>query len=151
MQVGIDSFAAWDDTGISVSPSERLQRLVEQIEYADKIGLDVFGIGEHHRREFLDSAPAIILAAAAARTKRIRLTSAVTVLSAAEPVRVFQQLPTLDRLSNGSAEMVVGRGSFSEAFPLFGLELEDYDSLFAEKLELLLKIRKQTHVHWSGK
>src|SRR6476469_1539003 len=146
MQVGIDSFAAFDDAGMSVSPSERLQRLVEQIEYADKIGLDVFGIGEHHRREFLDSAPAVILAAAAARTKRIRLTSAVTVLSAADPVRVFQEFATLDLLSQGRTEMVVGRGSFIEAFPLFGLELEDYDSLFAEKLELLLKIRDNENV-----
>jgi probable LLM family oxidoreductase len=151
MQVGIDSFAAWDNTGLSVSPSERLRRLVEQIEYADKIGLDVFGIGEHHRREFLDSAPAIILAAAAARTKRIRLTSAVTVLSAADPVRVFQEFATLDLLSQGRAEMVVGRGSFVEAFPLFGLHLEDYDSLFTEKLDLLLKIRDNEHVYWSGK
>src|ERR687888_2399294 len=150
MQVGIDSFAAWDDTGMSLSPSERLQKLVEQIEYADKIGLDVFGIGEHHRREFLDSAPALILAAAAARTKRIRLSSAVTVLSAADPVRVFQEFATLDLLSQGRAEMVVGRGSFIEAFPLFGLRLEDYDSLFAEKLDLLLKIRENEHVHWSG-
>jgi probable LLM family oxidoreductase len=151
MQVGIDSFAAWDNAGLSVSPSERLQRLVEQIEYADKIGLDVFGIGEHHRREFLDSAPAIILAAAAARTKRIRLTSAVTVLSAADPVRVFQEFATLDLLSQGRTEMVVGRGSFIEAFPLFGLHLEDYDSLFAEKLNLLLKIRDNNeHVYWSG-
>src|SRR5919107_2904488 len=151
MQVGIDSFAAWDDTGISVSPSERLQKLVEQIEYADQIGLDVFGVGEHHRREFLDSAPAIILAAAAARTQRIRLTSAVTVLSAADPVRVFQEFATLDLLSQGRAEMVVGRGSFVEAFPLFGLRLEDYDSLFEEKLDLLLKIRDNEHIHWSGK
>src|SRR5690242_14186851 len=151
MQVGIDSFAAWDDTGISVSPSERLQRLVEQIEYADKIGLDVFGVGEHHRREFLDSAPAIILAAAAARTKRIRLTSAVTVLSAADPVRIFQEFATLDLLSQGRTEIVVGRGSFVEAFPLFGLHLEDYDSLFAEKLDLLLKIRGNEYVYWSGK
>src|SRR6476660_8495710 len=151
MQVGIDSFAAWDDTGISVSPSERLQRLVEQIEYADKIGLDVFGIGEHHRREFLDSAPAVILAAAAARTSRIRLTSAVTVLSAADPVRVFQEFATLDLLSQGRAEMVVGRGSSIEAFPLFGFNLDDYDSLFAEKLDLLLEIRDNEHVHWSGK
>ena len=151
MQVGIDSFAAWDNTGLSVSPSERLRRLVEQIEYADKIGLDVFGIGEHHRREFLDSAPAIILAAAAARTKRIRLTSAVTVLSAADPVRVFQEFATLDLLSQGRAEIVVGRGSFVEAFPLFGLHLEDYDSLFTEKLDLLLKIRDNEHVYWSGK
>ncbi|MFL6486548.1 MAG: LLM class flavin-dependent oxidoreductase [Nitrososphaera sp.] len=151
MHVGIDSFAAWDNTGLSVSPSERLKRLVEQIEYADKIGLDVFGIGEHHRREFLDSAPAIILTAAAARTKRIRLTSAVAVLSAADPVRVFQEFATLDLLSQGRAEMVVGRGSFVEAFPLFGLRLEDYDSLFEEKLDLLLKIRDNERVYWSGK
>jgi probable LLM family oxidoreductase len=151
MQVGIDSFAAWDDTGIAISPSKRLQRMVEQIEYADQIGLDVFGVGEHHRREFLDSAPAIILAAAAARTKRIRLTSAVKVLSAADPVRVFQEFATLDLLSQGRAEMVVGRGSFIEAFPLFGLRLEDYDSLFEEKLDLLLKIRDNELVHWSGK
>src|ERR1044071_677526 len=151
MQVGIDSFAAWDDNGSSSSPSERLRKLVEQIEYADKIGLDLFGIGEHHRKEFLDSAPTVILAAAAARTNRIRLTSAVTVLSAADPVRVFQEFATLDLLSQGRAEMVVGRGSFIEAFPLFGLELDDYDSLFAEKLDLLLAIRANEHVHWSGK
>jgi probable LLM family oxidoreductase len=151
MQVGIDSFAAaFDNTSLSVSPSERLRRLVEQIEYADKIGLDVFGIGEHHRREFLDSAPAVIMAAAAARTQRIRLTSAVTVLSAADPVRVFQEFATLDLLSQGRTEMVVGRGSSIEAFPLFGLRLEDYDSLFEEKLDLLLKIRDNEHVHWSG-
>ena len=137
--------------GLSVSPSERLRRLVEQIEHADQIGLDVFGIGEHHRQEFLDSAPAVILAAAAARTKRIRLTSAVTVLSAADPVRVFQEFATLDLLSQGRAEMVVGRGSSIEAFPLFGFRLEDYDSLFAEKLDLLLKIRDNEHVYWSGK
>src|SRR3954467_8269845 len=151
MQVGIDSFAAFDDAGLSLNPSERLRRLIEQIEYADKIGLDVFGIGEHHRREFLDSAPAVILAAAAPRTKRIRLTSAVTVLSAADPVRVFQEFATLDLLSQGRAEMVVGRGSFVEAFPLFGLRLEDYDSLFAEKLDLLLKLRDNEQIHWSGK
>src|SRR5215831_14503061 len=151
MQVGIDSFAAFDDGGLSVSPSERLRRLVEQIEYADQIGLDVFGVGEHHRKEFLDSAPAVILAAAAARTQRIRLTSAVTVLSAADPVRVFQEFATLDLLSQGRAEMVVGRGSSIEAFPLFGLQLQDYDSLFSEKLDLLLKIRDNNeHVHWSG-
>ncbi len=150
MQVGIDSFAAWDDSGSSSSPSERLRKLVEQIEYADKIGLDLFGIGEHHRKEFLDSAPTVILGAAAARTKRIRLTSAVTVLSAYDPVRLFQEFATLDLLSQGRAEMVVGRGSFVEAFPLFGLELEDYDSLFAEKLDLLLRIRDKEHVHWSG-
>lgn len=151
MQVGIDSFAAFDDAGLSVSPSERLRRLVEQIEYADQIGLDVFGVGEHHRKEFLDSAPAVILAAAATRTQRIRLTSAVTVLSAADPVKVFQEFATLDLLSQGRAEMVVGRGSFIEAFPLFGFQLQDYDSLFEEKLDLLLKIRNDEHVYWSGK
>ena len=151
MQIGIDSFAAaHDDASLSVSPSERLRRLVEQIELADQIGLDVFGVGEHHRREFLDSAPAVILAAAAARTQRIRLTSAVTVLSAADPVRVFQEFATLDLLSQGRTEMVVGRGSSIEAFPLFGLNLEDYDSLFEEKLDLLLKIRDNEHVYWSG-
>jgi probable LLM family oxidoreductase len=150
MQIGIDSFAAFDDAGLSVSPAERLRRLVEQIEFADQIGLDVFGVGEHHRREFLDSAPAIILAAAAARTQRIRLTSAVTVLSAADPVRVFQEFATLDLLSQGRTEMVVGRGSSIEAFPLFGFNLEDYDSLFEEKLDLLLKIRDNEHVYWSG-
>src|SRR5918992_6286574 len=151
IQVGIDSFAAaFDDTSVSDNPSERLQNLVEQIECADQVGLDVFGVGEHHRREFLDSAPAVILAAAAARTQSIRLTSAVTVLSAADPVRVFQEFATLDLLSRGRAEMVVGRGSFVEAFPLFGLSLDHYDSLFAEKLDLLLKIRDNEHVHWSG-
>ncbi len=152
MQVGIDSFAAaHDDSSLAVDPSVRLRNLVEQIEHADQVGLDAFGIGEHHRREFLDSAPAVILGAAAARTQRIRLTSAVTVLSAADPVRVFQSFATLDLLSQGRAEMVVGRGSFIEAFPLFGLCLEDYDALFAEKLDLLLNIRDHEHVHWSGK
>ena len=151
MQVGIDSFAAaFGDASLAVNPSERLRNLVEQIERADQVGLDVFGVGEHHRREFLDSAPAVILAAAAARTQRIRLTSAVTVLSAADPVRVFQEFATLDLLSHGRAEMVVGRGSSIEAFPLFGLRLEDYDSLFAEKLDLLLKILDNEHIHWSG-
>src|ERR687893_174189 len=149
MQVGIDSFAAWDNNGFP--PFERLRSLIEQIEYADQIGLDVFGIGEHHRREFLDSAPAVILAAAAARTKRIRLTSAVTVLSATDPVRIFQEFATLDLLSQGRAEMVVGRGSSIEAFPLFGFRLEDYDSLFEEKLDLLLKIRDNEYIRWSGK
>ncbi len=152
MQIGIDSFAAaHDDTSLAVNPSDRLRNLVEQIELADQVGLDAFGVGEHHRREFLDSAPTVILGAAAARTHRIRLTSAVTVLSAADPVRVFQEFATLDLLSQGRAEMVAGRGSFIEAFPLFGLRLEDYDSLFAEKLELLLKIRENENVHWSGK
>ena len=121
IKVGIDSFAAFDDSLLEVSPSERLQNVIRLIEHADKLGLDIFGIGEHHRRDFLDSAPAVTLAAAAARTTRIRLTSAVTVLSAADPVRVFQEFATLDLLSKGRAEMVAGRGSFIEAFPLFGL------------------------------
>jgi len=152
MEIGIDSFAAaYDDSSLAVSASDRLRNLVEQIEHADQVGLDVFGIGEHHRREYLDSAPTVILGAAAARTRRIRLTSAVTVLSSADPVRVFQNFATLDLLSQGRAEMVVGRGSFIESFPLFGLRLEDYDSLFAEKLDLLLKIRDNEHVHWAGR
>jgi probable LLM family oxidoreductase len=125
--------------------------LIEQIVRADQVGLDSFGIGEHHRREFLDSAPAVILGAAAARTERIRLTSAVSVLSAVDPVRLFQEFATLDLLSRGRAEMVVGRGSSIEAFPLFGFDLDDYDALFAEKLELLLKVRDEEHVHWSGR
>lgn len=151
MQVGIDSFAAaYTEASRQVDPADRLRDLIEQIEHADQAGLDVFGIGEHHRAEYLDSAPAVILGAAAARTRRIRLTSAVTVLSSADPVRVFQNFATLDLLSGGRAEMVVGRGSFIESFPLFGLRLEDYDSLFAEKLDLLLQIRENEHVHWSG-
>jgi probable LLM family oxidoreductase len=151
IEVGIDSFAtAFDDASLHSNRTDRLQNLIRLIEQADKVGLDIFGIGEHHRRDFLDSAPAVILAAAAARTSRIRLTSAVTVLSAADPVRVFQEFATLDLLSRGRAEMVVGRGSFVEAFPLFGLSLDHYDSLFAEKLDLLLKIRDNEHVHWSG-
>src|ERR1700730_13290731 len=131
MQIGVDSFAASiaDPTsGIALKPVERMQNLLEEIELADQVGLDVFGVGEHHRQEFLDSAPAIILAAAAARTKTIRLTSAVTVLSGADPVRVFQQFATLDLITKGRAEIVVGRGSFGEAYPLFGLNREDYDA-----------------------
>jgi probable LLM family oxidoreductase len=154
MQIGIDSFAAVTsdpESGIPLTAQERLANLLEEIELADQVGLDSFGVGEHHREEYLDSAPVVILAAAAARTKRIRLNSAVTVLSAADPVRVFQNFATLDLLSNGRAEMVVGRGSFTEAFPLFGLDFDDYDSLFAEKLDLLLKIRERTEVYWSGK
>jgi probable LLM family oxidoreductase len=152
VQIGIDSFAAaFDESSLAVSASARLRNLVEQIEHADQVGLDSFGVGEHHRREFLDSAPPVILGAAAARTQRIRLTSAVTVLSAADPVRVFQEFATIDLLSQGRAEMVVGRGSFIEAFPLFGLKLEDYDSLFAEKLDLLLKLRESERITWSGK
>src|SRR2546423_1347904 len=151
MEVGVDSFAAAiGETDVAVSPADRLRDLLEEIEHADQVGLDVFGIGEHHRKEFLDSAPAVILAAAAALTKRIRLTSAVTVLSAADPVRVFQEFATLDLLSQGRVELVVGRGSSIEAFPLFGLRLEDYDSLFEEKLDLLLKIRDNELVYWSG-
>src|ERR1700704_4965209 len=152
IEIGIDSFAAaHDDTSRALSPAQRLRDLIEQIEHADQVGLDVFGIGEHHRKDFLDSAPAVILAAAAARTSRIRLTSAVTVLSSADPVRVFQNFATLDLISQGRAEMVVGRGSFTDSFPLFGFRLEDYDSLFAEKLDLLLKVRDNEHVTWSGK
>src|ERR1700746_829297 len=153
MQIGIDSFvAAVPDTltGENLGPGDRLSHLLEEIESADRVGLDVFGIGEHHRAEFLDSAPETILAAAAVRTERIRLTSAVTVLSANDPVRIFQQFATIDLLSHGRAEMIVGRGSFVEGFPLFGLDLAEYDSLFASKLELLLQIRENTHVHWAG-
>src|SRR6266853_997086 len=152
MQIGIDSFAAaFTEDSLGVSASDRLLNLIEEIALADKVGLDSFGIGEHHRREFLDSAPPVILAAAAARTRQIRLTSAVTVLSATDPVRVFQEFATLDLISRCRAEIVAGRGSFIESYPLFGLKLEDYDSLFAEKLDLLLKIRASTQVHWSGK
>src|SRR5438552_10659215 len=152
MRIGVDSFVAATvgAAGRAIDPAKHLGELLEAITLADEAGLDVFGIGEHHRREFLDSAPTVILAAAAARTRRIRLTSAVTVLSAADPVRVFQEFATLDLLSKGRAEMVVGRGSFIEAFPLFGHKLDDYDSLFAEKLELLLEIRDHEHVTWSG-
>jgi probable LLM family oxidoreductase len=154
MEIGVDSFAATGKnpvTGVSVSPVERISSLLEEIEVADQVGLDAFGLGEHHRAEFLDSAPAVILAAAAARTSQIRLTSAVTVLSAADPVRVFQEFATLDLISKGRAEIVAGRGSFIESFPLFGLKLEDYDSLFAEKLDLLLKLRDGNNIHWEGK
>jgi probable LLM family oxidoreductase len=153
MEIGIDSFAAAaTSTGTTSNNSmASLSDLLERIAHADKVGLDVFGIGEHHRKEFLDSAPVILLAAAAARTHRIRLTSAVTVLSAADPVRVFQNFATLDLVSKGRAEMVVGRGSFIESFPLFGLNLHDYDELFSEKLDLLLQIRDNESVTWSGK
>ena len=154
MEIGIDSFvsAFLDDASrASLRPEDAMSQILERIEFADSVGLDVFGIGEHHRKEFLDSAPAVILGAAAARTKNIRLMSAVTVLSAADPVRVFQNFATLDLISRGRIEMVVGRGSFIEAFPLFGLDLHDYDALFSEKLELLLRLREQEFVHWSGK
>ena len=154
MEIGIDSFAAAkfsNDNDNATTNAGAIANLLERIEHADKVGLDVFGIGEHHRKEFLDSAPTIILAAAAARTKRIKLTSAVTVLSAADPVRVFQNFATLDLISKGRAEIVVGRGSFTESFPLFGLNLHDYDELFSEKLNLLLNIRENEFVTWSGK
>jgi probable LLM family oxidoreductase len=154
MQIGVDSFVInshGPGIGNGISTAQRVSNLLAEIECADMAGLDVFGIGEHHRADFADSAPAVILAAAAARTRNIRLTSAVTVLSAHDPVRVFQDFATLDLISKGRAEMIVGRGSFIDAFPLFGLSLEDYDSLFSEKLELLLKIRENPTIRWSGK
>lgn len=154
MQIGIDSFVInMPDaiTGHTISTAERIRNVLDEIECADRAGLDVFGIGEHHRADFADSAPAIILAAAAARTSRIRLTSAVTVLSADDPVRVFQDFATLDLISGGRAEIIVGRGSFTDAYPLFGLSLKDYDSLFTEKLDLLLAIRASPEVRWAGK
>ncbi len=153
MQLGIDSFVELTPdptTGVMVSPAQRMRDLLEEIELADQVGLDVFGIGEHHREEFLASAPAVILAAAATRTKNIRLTSAVTVLSSDDPVRVFQDFATLDLISQGRAEIIVGRGSFIESYPLFGFNLDHYDSLFSEKLDLLLNIRENTFVNWSG-
>lgn len=153
MEIGIDSFASnefYDAEDTAANRSKSLAQLLERIEYADKVGLDTFGIGEHYRKEFLDSAPTIILAAAAARTQNIRLSSAVTVLSASDPVRVFQNFSTLDLISQGRAEMVVGRGSFTESFPLFGFNLHDYDALFSEKLDLLLTIREHEVITWSG-
>lgn len=137
-------------TGAMLSPAERLRDLLETIELADQVGLDVFGLGEHHRAEYLSSAPAVILGAAAARTKSIRLSTAVTVLSSDDPVRVFQNFATLDLLSDGRAEIMAGRGSFIESFPLFGYDLQDYDLLFSEKLDLLLKLRESEKVTWSG-
>jgi probable LLM family oxidoreductase len=153
MEIGIDSFAAMfsGNSSRNIPDADAMAQLLNRIEHAEQVGLDVFGIGEHHRKGFLDSAPTLILSAAAARTKRIRLTSAVTVLSAADPVRVFQNFATLDLISKGRAEMVVGRGSSIEAFPLFGYDLRDYDELFAEKLGLLLSIRRNEFVSWSGK
>jgi len=154
MEIGIDSFAAFvtDAQGNPVGTAQdALRELLDRIQLADEKGLDVFAIGEHHRKEFLDSATSVILAAAAARTTRIRLSSAVTVLSAADPVRIFQQFATLDLISQGRAELVVGRGSFTEAFPLFGLNFQDYDALFAEKLDLLLQLNEQEVVTWRGR
>jgi len=147
MEIGIYTFA---DVAPGGSHGQRLRNLVEEMELADQVGLDVFGVGEHHRADYSVSATAVALAAGAARTRRIRLTSAVTVLSSDDPVRVFQQYATLDGLSNGRAEIMAGRGSFIESFPLFGYDLSDYDALFAEKLELLLKLRDEEQVTWSG-
>ncbi len=153
MEIGIDSFAAspqHNEKNKAKEDAKSIVELLERIELADQVGIDCFGIGEHHRKDFLDSAPSMILAAAAARTKNIRLRSAVTVLSAADPVRVFQNFATLDLISNGRAEIVAGRGSFTDAFPLFGYNLKDYDALFAEKLDLLIQIRDQPVISWSG-
>ena len=151
MEIGIDSFASamYGDNN-TLSSVDAMEQLLQRIELADQAGLDVFGIGEHHKKEFLDSATAVILSAAAARTNRIRLASAVSVLSAADPVRVYQSFATLDLISKGRAEIVVGRGSSIEAYPLFGFDLNDYDTLFKEKLELLLQIRDNEYVTWSG-
>lgn len=153
MELGLYTFAELTPdpvTGRTVTPAERLRDLLEEIELADQVGLDVFGVGEHHRPDFAVSAPAVVLAAAAERTRRIRLTSAVSVLSSDDPVRVFQDFATLDLLSGGRAEIMAGRGSFIESFPLFGQDLRDYDRLFAEKLELLLALRESERVTWSG-
>ncbi len=154
MELGIYTFAELTPdsaTGRTISPAERLANLVEEMELADQVGLDVFGVGEHHRPDFAVSSPAVVLAAGAARTSRIRLTSAVSVLSSDDPVRVFQDFATLDLLSQGRAEIMAGRGSFIESFPLFGYELADYDELFEEKLRLLLALRDSEHVTWSGR
>jgi probable LLM family oxidoreductase len=154
MELGIYTFAEMTPdprTGRTVTPAERLRDLVEEVALADELGLDVFGVGEHHRPDFAVSAPAVVLAAAAERTRRIRLTSAVSVLSSDDPVRVFQDFATLDLLSGGRAEIMAGRGSFIESFPLFGYDLDDYDELFAEKLDLLLALRDSERVTWSGR
>jgi probable LLM family oxidoreductase len=151
MEIGIDSFASAMYGSQTLNSEAAMEQLLDRIVAADQAGLDVFGIGEHHKKEFLDSAPAVILAAAAARTKNIRLTSAVSVLSTSDPVRVFQSFATLDIISKGRAEIVVGRGSAIESYPLFGFNLNDYDALFKEKLNLLLRIRNDEFVSWSGK
>lgn len=151
MEIGIDSFASAMYGSNTLTSVNAMEQLLERIELADQVGLDVFGIGEHHKKEFLDSATAVILGAAASRTKRIRLASAVTVLSASDPVRVYQEFSTLDLISKGRAELVVGRGSSVEAYPLFGFSMNDYDELFKEKLDLLLKIRDSEFVTWSGR
>ena len=153
MEIGISTFAETSPdvhTGEVMSHAQRLREVVEEIVLADQVGLDVYGVGEHHRKDYAASSPAMVLAAAAAQTSRIRLTSAVTVLSSADPVRVFQDFATLDGISNGRAEIMAGRGSFIESFPLFGYDLNDYDTLFDEKLDLLLKLRESEKVSWSG-
>ena len=150
MEIGLFSFVETSVASTGNPARQRLHDLLEEIELADQVGLDVFGVGEHHRPEYVASAPAVILAAAAARTERIRLTSAVTVLSSADPVRVFQDFATLDGLSDGRAEIMAGRGSFIESFPLFGYDLDDYNTLFSEKLDLLLRLRESERVTWSG-
>ncbi len=154
MEIGLYTFAEVSPdpvTGERISPQQRFRDLLEEVELAEQVGLDVFGIGEHHRPEYAVSVPAVALAAAAARTERIRLTSAVSVISSDDPVRVFQEFATLDLLSGGRAEVMAGRGSFIESFPLFGYDLEDYDELFAEKLDLLLSLRSSERVTWSGR
>jgi len=153
-EIGLYSFVELTPdpiTGKKLSPAERVRDLMEEIELADQVGLDVYGLGEHHREDFVSSAPEVLLAAAAARTKNIRLTSAVTVLSSDDPVRVFQRFASLDLVSGGRAEIIAGRGSFIESFPLFGYDLHDYDELFSEKLDLLIKIRENTKVTWRSK
>src|SRR5664279_3005856 len=154
MELGISSFAELTPdpkTGLTISPYQRMKDLMEEIELAEQVGLDIFAVGEHHRPDFVVSSPAVILGAAAVKTKNLKLSSAVTVLSSDDPVRVFQQFATVDLLSGGRAEIMAGRGSFIESFPLFGYNLDDYDKLFAEKLEMLLRLNESDTVTWKGK
>ena len=154
IELGISTFGETtllESTGKSISHDQRIRELVEEIELADQVGLDIYAIGEHHREDFAVSAPEIVLAAGAVNTKKIRLSSAVTILSSIDPVRVYQQYATIDALSNGRAEIMAGRGSFVESFPLFGYDLSDYDELFNEKLDMLLEVKKQTNLTWQGK
>lgn len=154
IELGISTFGETtllESTGKAISHDQRIRELVEEIELADQVGLDIYAIGEHHREDFAVSAPEIVLAAGAVNTKKIRLSSAVTILSSIDPVRVYQQYATIDALSNGRAEIMAGRGSFVESFPLFGYDLSDYDELFNEKLDMLLEVKKQTNLTWQGK
>ena len=154
IELGISTFGEatlLESTGKAISHDQRIRELVEEIELADQVGLDIYAIGEHHREDFVVSAPEIVLAAGAVNTKKIRLSSAVTILSSIDPVRVYQQYATIDALSNGRAEIMAGRGSFVESFPLFGYDLSDYDELFNEKLDMLLEVKKQTSLTWQGK